>query len=763
MISLRSQIRNNIPYIYTKILILSLAFFVSQPCINAQLTGKAPKVALVLSGGGALGMAHVGVLKVMEEAGLRLDFITGVSMGSIIGGMYSVGYTADSIYKLLKSMDWDLAFSLSIPENKVVFHEKEHFNNSILSLPFSAKKVNLPSGLINGQQIENQLSYYFWPAIGINDFSKLPIPFLCLGTDLITGRKVELKTGYLPDAVRASIAVPTIFTPIKIDTALLVDGGVLRNFAAEEARNMGADIIIGSYTGSHIYSEDQIQSMSEVVKRIVFLGSNADFQKQKRITDLLIEPDLKGFQRTVFTNIDSIIQRGYLAALPYKEYFRKLADSINLFGAREPLEKILDRQTFLIDKIEITGNKIYSDNLIIGILDIKPGEKIDKNRITEKIDLRYGKRWVEKVKYRILSRNDSLVLVIDCIEEPKVLLYGGVYYDNYIRSGLIFRMTFKDLITRKSFIDFDSYVGQFYRVKLTLLQFIDRNQKLGLRPVFYSENSSVSMIKIRGESGKYFNHTSFTGISLIKYFGLNHLMDVSVSLGNSNFIPDFVSSNKLKKVSYNFSSGSYNYRINTLDRKYFPDKGTLFQITAATSKLFSGKVRTDFTKNTYNETTPGEFSFKNTYSLLVGFRQYFTSGKKLTLSFKGDLLLTYDPDSVTSLHNLYFLGGIESLTRRTIPLTGFHTNEIAVREFAGAGADFDLEIFKDVHLTLMTNILAAKEISERERISLFAGYGLGIGYMSLIGPMKIGIMNGLSNSDNYSNSVKWYISIGYRF
>jgi len=144
MISLRSHIRNNIPYICTKILILSLAFFVSQSYIHAQLIGKAPKVGLVLSGGGAFGMAHVGVLKVMEEAGLRPDYITGVSMGSIIGGMYSIGYTADSIYKLLKKMDWNLVFSTSIPENKVVFHEKEHFNNSILLLPFSAKKVNLP-------------------------------------------------------------------------------------------------------------------------------------------------------------------------------------------------------------------------------------------------------------------------------------------------------------------------------------------------------------------------------------------------------------------------------------------------------------------------------------------------------------------------------------------------------------------------------------------------------------------------------------------
>ena len=129
----------------------------------------------------------------MEEAGLRPDYITGVSMGSIIGGMYSLGYSADSLYKILKSINWKLILSNKIPENKVIFLEKSHFSNSAISLPLSFRKVILPSGLINGQQVENTLSSYAWPAADINDFSKLPIPFMCLGTDIITYKKVDLK------------------------------------------------------------------------------------------------------------------------------------------------------------------------------------------------------------------------------------------------------------------------------------------------------------------------------------------------------------------------------------------------------------------------------------------------------------------------------------------------------------------------------------------------------------------------------------------
>ena len=215
--------------------------------LYSQESSQRPTIGLVLSGGGAHGIAHLGVIRVMEEAGLKPDYITGVSMGSIIGGMYSIGYDADSLYNLLKSLNWNDMLSNKMPENRIIFPEKAHFYNSIVSLPMTAKKVVLPSGLNNGQLIENTLSYFAWPAAEISDFSKLPIPFMCNATDIITYRKVEMKSGYLPDAIRASFSVPSIFTAHKIDTLLLLDGGLIRNFAASEAREMGADILIGSY------------------------------------------------------------------------------------------------------------------------------------------------------------------------------------------------------------------------------------------------------------------------------------------------------------------------------------------------------------------------------------------------------------------------------------------------------------------------------------------------------------------------------------
>ena len=204
-----------------------------------------------------------------------------------------------------------------------------------------SRKVKLPSGLINGQQIEKALSHFTWPAADINDFSKMPIPFLCIGTDLISTGKVVLKSGYLADAIRASMAVPSIFTPMKIDTAILIDGGFVRNIAVSELREMGADIVIGSYTGFHRFNEPELQSVTGVLKQLGFFNSINDYARQKKLIDILIEPDVRDFSSTVFTNSDSIINRGYIAALPFREKFRKLADSLDRLGPQKPVESAI--------------------------------------------------------------------------------------------------------------------------------------------------------------------------------------------------------------------------------------------------------------------------------------------------------------------------------------------------------------------------------------------------------------------------------------
>ena len=740
-----------------------LFIFTNTVNLSAQEISVRPKVGLVLSGGGAHGITHLGVIKVMEEAGLRPDYITGVSMGSIIGGMYAIGYSSDSLYKILKSINWKVILSNKIPENQVIFLEKTHFSNSAISLPLSLRKVVLPSGLINGQQVENTLSYFAWPAADINDFSKLPIPFMCLGTDIITYKKINLKTGYLPDAIRASFAVPSIFTPLKIDSLLLLDGGLIRNFAASEVREMGADIVIGSYVGFNGYKEDKLQSVSGIMEQIAMFRSLDDFEEQKKLVDVLIMPDTQGFSIFGFENVDSLVQRGYAAALPYKKYFRKLADSLNRIGTQKPLVNILEKQTYTFNKIEIKGNKSYSDEQILGMLDIEPGKKVDKHLLTERIELLYGKAWFDKVKFRIVPRNDSLILAIDCIEKPQAMLYGSVHYDNSLLSGLIFEMSVKNLLTQRSVINFGSRIGQYYKFEFNYLQFIDRNQIFGFSPNLYSDNTLIPLLELRGDVGEVLSRNFTPGLSINRRIGLNNMMSISIDYEKLNLILHYISDIHLKNLSYNYLTTTFNYQVNSLDNKYFPDKGTVLNISVSTSKLLSAGLKTDSSKVEFKWKNNGEFTFSRFYTFHGSVNHYFSPPGRVTFLFGGDILLITDTDSVSSQNNFYLLGGFESVNKRSVSMVGFHSNEIPVKKLAGFRTGLDIVLFENLHMDFMANIFAIQEVNRNKGFSLLTGLGVGAGYMSIIGPIKIGVMYGNYNREKYFNKIKGYISIGYNF
>jgi NTE family protein len=740
-----------------------LFFVLNVQNVKAQEVRKRPKIGLVLSGGGAHGIAHIGVIKVMEEAGLRPDFITGVSMGSIIGGMYSIGYSADSLQKIFNSINWKLILSNKIPENKVIFLEKNHFSNSAVSLPLSMRKVVLPSGLINGQQVENVLSYYSWPAADINDFSKLPIPFLCVATDIIHYKPVDLTTGYLPDAIRASFSVPSIFTPLRIDSLLFLDGGLIRNFAATEAKEMGADILIGSYVGYKGNKADRLMTVGGIMEQIAMFRSLDDFEKEKKLVDVLIRPNTDGLSIVQFDNVDSLIERGYEAALPYKEHFRKIADSLNRIEVQMPIKSILDKKTYTFNQIEITGNKSYSYEQIIGVLDIRPGKKVDKEMLTDKIELLYGKAWFDKVKYRIINRNDSLSLNIDCIEKPPSMIYGSIHYDNSLLSGLIFEASFKNLLTQRSVINFRSRIGQYYRFDLSYLQFIDKNQVYGLSANLFLDNTMIPLLDLRGDQGEVISRNYTPELSINRRIGLNNMMSISESYENTKLILHYISDVHLETLSFNYLTTTFNYRINSLDNKHFPNRGTKFNFSAGTSKLESAGIRTDTSRTVLRWSKYGTSSSERFYTFRSTIDHYFSPSGKLTWSIGGDILFITNTDSVSAQNNFYLMGGVEPESKRSIQMVGFQPNEITVKKLAAFRATFDFEPVESFHLNFMASISAIQEANRNKGFSFPGGIGIGAGYMSIIGPIKAGIMYGTYSREKYFNKIKGYLSIGFNF
>lgn len=723
-----------------------------------------PRLGLALSGGGAKGIAHIGVIRVMEETGLTPDYITGVSMGSIIGGMYAMGYSSDSIASILRKADWSLILSDRIPENKIIFHEKKHFNNSIIALPVTHEKISLPSGLINGQQVENALGYYCWPAAGISDFSKLPIPFLCVATDIRTGNKVLLRKGYLPDAIRASIAIPTFFTPVRIDSVLLVDGGTVHNYAATELRDMGADIVIGSYVGARRNNNEEPQTVYEIVRQIITFTSIASYEEEKRKTDILIEPDLKGFQTLSFeNNVDTIIAIGYREALKYKERFKSIADSLDKIAPREPVKLLPATDYYQFDRVEIKGNNHAINEQVKGILGIAPGDTVTREMIADGMELLYGKAWFEKINYRIISRNDSLILEINYTEKPPTMLYGSLHYDLSLGPGVLLNFSARDLLTPKSVIDFDSFIGKYFRYRLNMIQFIGKSQKFSIEADLAGHETRYPLMSFRGVTGPMTGQNIAAGLSLGKRLGLNDMMNISCVFENQILNTDYYSESTPDRLSYDYLRFSYSYQVNTLNFKHFPDEGITGSFSASASRLLRGTIRDNGRKVTFYKGDDSDFSFDRFFTLRGWVMGYNSPSAKLTLNFGGEALFVTGADSISSNNNLYLLGGIESVTDISVPATGFHENQVPVKALTGIRMGADFEIATNLHLSLAGNLFAIKEPYRNTGVSLLGGYGLGLGYMTVAGPVRVGLMHGIYNREVFYRPVKGYISIGFSF
>lgn len=278
-----------------------------------------PKVGIVLSGGGAKGTAHIGALKVIEAAGLPVDIIVGTSMGSIIGGLYAIGYTAEQLDSIFLAQDWFELLSDKPRPMSINLQDRENNAQYILSIPFFEKPQDLISGgLIKGRNIGNmlwQLTEGYHDSI---DFKGLPIPFACVSQDLVTGKEVVFKSGVLPLAIRASMSIPGVFAPVSSHGQLLVDGGIVNNYPVDVARQLGADIIIGVDVQDSMKNAGELQNnLLAQLSQLIDLQRKDRWEQNIRNSDLYIKVDVRGFHSASFTTvaIDSLIERGRQAAL----------------------------------------------------------------------------------------------------------------------------------------------------------------------------------------------------------------------------------------------------------------------------------------------------------------------------------------------------------------------------------------------------------------------------------------------------------------
>ncbi|MCK5908029.1 MAG: patatin-like phospholipase family protein, partial [Flavobacteriales bacterium] len=226
------------------------------------------KVGVVLSGGGAKGVAHVGVLRMIEEAGVRVDYIGGTSMGAIVAALYSVGYSVDDLDSIIRVLDMSKMVDGVIPRRHLTYFEKTYEGETFVSVPVKNWSVGLPQGMSNGQSVIDAFTELTREYPGHQDFNKLPIPLVIMATDIVTGESVEFHEGNIPLVMRASSSFPSLFNPIEIDDRLLVDGGVMNNFPVQEVKNMGADVIIGVSVEDGLYKKEDLTSMMTIIEQI---------------------------------------------------------------------------------------------------------------------------------------------------------------------------------------------------------------------------------------------------------------------------------------------------------------------------------------------------------------------------------------------------------------------------------------------------------------------------------------------------------------
>jgi len=301
-----------------KRLISSLILLLSVIGMLAQTVSSEPeeqhkrkKVAVVLCGGGAMGTIHIGALKVLEEAGIPIDMVTGTSMGSIIGGMYAVGYDAADIEEIVNSMDWGdiLRDRLSMRNQTLDERERQNIYLFDYRLFLDKSQDTLAGGFIRGINVEKTLRHYLRQPEDI-DFTKLPRPFGCIATDLVTDSEVVLDHGSLAQSIRASMAVPGVFAPVRMDPYILVDGGTKNNFPADLARKMGADIVIGVRTDLGL--NDKYYSTSDILERSVGADIHNRSDENDKYCDLIIRVPVRGYSAAHFyrSAIKELIKRG---------------------------------------------------------------------------------------------------------------------------------------------------------------------------------------------------------------------------------------------------------------------------------------------------------------------------------------------------------------------------------------------------------------------------------------------------------------------
>jgi NTE family protein len=708
-------------YLITFFLFISTVFFSQE---------KQPKVGLVLSGGGAKGFAHIGILKEIDKAGIQLDYIGGTSMGAIVGGLYAAGFTGIQIEAIAKETDFVSVLRDILPRSSSTFFEKEYLEKTGITLPVKKGAVGLPKAVSKGQNVLSLLFELLDSTEDLEDFSKLPIPFFCVATDVENGREVLIEKGSLPIALRASSSFPTLLNPVTLEGKLLIDGGLANNFPVSILKSKGLDIIIGVDVEGELSEKEKLSSAVDILNQIVSYQMYRKSAEEKEKLDVYIHPEISEFSVVDFGKKDEILESGNEAAKKYREVFKEIAAKQINKKKKKGLK--VNRSKRFISNIDLINNNNYSRAFVLGKLNIKVGDSISRQEISKRIYLLSATKSYERIEYQLKKQENNTYQLNFILKEAKedATLSLGVHYDYLYKSGLLANYSQKHLLVENDLFSLNVILGDNLRYNLNY--FVDNgfyisygfrsrynhfraNSKFNPVVSKYPSISSIDLIHT-DISNQLFVQTTFDrkfalGLG-IEHKHLKASTETITISGNETIIDN----------SEYFSTFGY-LKIDTYDKKYFVTKGYFADLN------FKWYLKSSDYNNNFNSfaLAKGTIGFATTFADRLTFQMTNEAGFTLN-------------NSIPDIFDFHIGGYNQNYINTFISLYGYDFAELSDASFLKSEFKFNYRFTEKQYVSFIANY-ARLDDNVFESIGVFndikSGYAVGYSYNSLLGPLEL--------------------------
>ena len=715
-----------------------------------------PRVGLVLSGGGAKGFAHIGVLKTLDSLGVRIDYIAGTSMGAVIGGLYASGYNGKQLDSIFKSTHFELLISDDVPRKSKTFYERKNAEKYALSLPVNNFKIQLPSSISKGQNAFNLLSKLTLGVSGIDDFSKLPIPFYCMATNMQTGQEVVLDKGNLAQAIAASSALPTLFQPIQLDGKLLMDGGIINNYPIEGLLDKNLDIIIGVDVQDDLIDADKLGSASDILIQINNFKVVKEMKHKSKLTDIYIKPDILNFSILSFQEGVKITKNGQKAAENFTNKLQKIAAAQNY---SKPRIKSSDLEKIKINAISITGLNKYTSSYVLGKLRFRSGENISYDDFSKGVNNLAATNNFDSFLYKFSPSEQGYDFSVKAIEATNTTFVKlGLHYDQLYKSAALLNLTKKQLLLKNDVLSMDFILGDNSRYNFDY--YIDKGfyWSVGINSSYKRFNHSIdpaSLIKNVNYpsvdkiqiSFKDFTHQFFVETLIKKDLAVKigtELKNLKITTNDNAFLSVF------DTPEYEFENGNFlslfgSLKIDTIDNKFFPTAGF----------LIDGGFKFYFASPNFE----GEFNEFSIFKTQIS--KAFKITDKLSMRVNTEGGFRVGNSDTKALH--FGLGGYGfNYFNNYSTFYGYDYLALNGNSFVKLSSTIDYEFSTNHHFNFSANfanigngIFLTQKWFEPP---VYSGYAIGYAFETIFGPIELKY-----NWSGETNQSGYFVNVGYWF